>query len=85
MLDRWQKRWIWTAMYRRTRQLIATAIGDRSQKTCQVRWERTPANYKGCQSFSNLWEAYQQVFPLDTHHCVGKGERQTNNIVVFHI
>jgi len=28
--ERWQKRWIWTAMCRRTRQIIAYAIGDLS-------------------------------------------------------
>ena len=78
--EHWQKRWIWTAMCRRTRQIIAYAIGDRSQKTCQVLWERIPARYKDCQSFSDLWEAYQLVFPAETHQCVGKGERQTNHM-----
>jgi len=78
--EHWQKRWLWTAMCRRTRQIIAYAIGDRSQKTCQLLWERIPTRYKGCQSFSDLWEAYQIVFPADTHRCVGKGERQTNHM-----
>jgi len=67
-------------MYRRTRQIPAYAIGDRSQKTCQLLWERIPASYKGCQSFSDLWEAYQLVFPPDPHQCVGKGEGQTNHM-----
>jgi IS1 family transposase len=78
--EHWQKRWLWTAMCRRTRQIIAYAIGDRSQKTCQLLWERIPSSYKSCQSFSDLWEAYQLVFPPDTHQCVGKGERQTNHM-----
>jgi IS1 family transposase len=80
VLQHWQKRWIWTVMCRRTRQIIAYAIGDRSQKTCQLLWERIPASYQGCQSFSDLWEAYQLVFPPDTHQCIGKGERQTNHM-----
>ena len=80
VLEHWQKRWIWTAMCRRTRQIIAYVIGDRSQKTCQLLWERIPASYKGCQSFSDLWEAYQLVFLPDTHQCIGKGERQTNHM-----
>jgi insertion element IS1 protein InsB len=78
--ERWQKRWIWTVMCRRTRQIIAYAIGDRSQKTCLLLWERIPASYKGCQSFSDLWEAYPLVFPAETHHCVGKSEGQTNHM-----
>ena len=76
----WQKRWIWTAMCRRTRQIIAYAIGDRSHQTCQLLWERIPVSYKGCHSFSDLWDAYQLVFPPDTHQCIGKGERQTNHM-----
>ena len=80
VLKQWRKRWIWTVLCRRTRQIIAYAIGDRSQNTCRILWERIPEAYRGCQSFSDLWEAYQLVFPPDTHQCVGKGERQTNHI-----
>ena len=78
--EHWQKRWIWTVMCRRTRQIIAYAIGDRSQQTCRILWERIPASYKSCQSFSDLWEAYQLIFPPDTHQCLGKGQRQTNHM-----
>ena len=35
---------------------------------------------KGCQSYSDFWEAYQLVFPVETHHCVGKGSGQTNHM-----
>ena len=28
------KRWIWTAIARKTRQIVAFVIGDRSEKTC---------------------------------------------------
>ena len=65
-------------MCRWTRQIIAYAIADRSQKTCPLLWEHIPASYKSCQTFSDLWEACQLVFPPDIHQCVGKGERQTN-------
>jgi len=80
VLEQWQKRWSWTAMCRRTRQITAYAIGDRSQKTCQLLWERIPASYKDCRSFSDRWDAYQLVFPRDTHQCIGEGERQTNHM-----
>ncbi len=80
VLERWRKRWIWTVLCRRTRQIIAYAIGDRSQNTCRILWERIPKVYRGCQSFSDMWEAYQLVFPPDTHQCIGKGERQTNHM-----
>ena len=80
VLQHWQKRWIWTVRCRRTRQILAYALGDRSQKTCQLLWERIPASSQGGQSFSDLWEAYQLVFPPDTHQCIGKDERQTNHM-----
>jgi len=45
---------------------IVYAIAGRSQKTCRLLCEHIPATYKSCQSFSDLWETYQLVFPLDT-------------------
>ncbi len=35
-------RWVWLAQCRRTRQIVADAIGDRSEKTCRLLWERIP-------------------------------------------
>lgn len=37
-----QKRWLWTVMCRRTRQIIAYVIGDRSAETCKRLWKRDP-------------------------------------------
>jgi hypothetical protein len=34
VVQRQQKRWLWTVMCRRTRQIIAFVIGDRSEATC---------------------------------------------------
>jgi IS1 family transposase len=36
--------------------------------------------YKRCHSYSDFWEAYQLVFPAETHECVGKGSGQTNHM-----
>ena len=36
------KRWLWTAMCRRTRQIVAFVIGDRSEQSCRRRWDRAP-------------------------------------------
>lgn len=78
--ERWNKRWVWTVMCRRTRQIIAFVIGDRSEAICRKLWEQIPADYKGCRSYSDFWEAYQLVFPTETHECVGKGSGQTNHM-----
>jgi insertion element IS1 protein InsB len=34
VLKKVQKRWLWTAMWRRTRHIVACVIGDRSKATC---------------------------------------------------
>ena len=67
-------------MCRRTRQIVAFVIGDRSEATCRKLWEQIPPTYKVCQSYSDFWDAYQLVFPAETHECVGKGSGQTNHM-----
>ena len=41
-----QARWLWTAMCRRTRQIVAFAIGDRSRATCLRLWQAIPHEYQ---------------------------------------
>ena len=36
------KRWVWIALARHSRQVVAYAIGDRSEQTCRRLWERIP-------------------------------------------
>jgi len=72
-----QKRWLWTAICRRTGQLVAFVIGDRSEATCRRLWQAIPPAYQPCQSFSDFWKAYANVFPQVTHQCVGKETGQT--------
>jgi insertion element IS1 protein InsB len=55
------KRWVWLALARHTHQVVAYAIGDRSERTCRRLWERIPEGYKrGC-CYSDFWEAYRAV------------------------
>ena len=69
--------WLWTVLCRRTRQIVAYVNGDHSLQTCQKLWEMIPEDYKSCHSFSDFWTAYQQVFPEETHRCVGKETGET--------
>ena len=80
VLKKIQKRWVWLALCRRTRQIVAYVIGDRSEETCRKLWERIPTEYKACRTFSDFWEAYQKVFPDDTHQSVGKESGQTAHV-----
>jgi len=74
------QRWLWTALCRRTRQIVAFVIGDRSDATCHRFWEQIPQAYKQCQSYSDFWAAYSKVLPEETHHSVGKERGQTNHM-----
>jgi IS1 family transposase len=75
-----KKRWLWTALCRRTRQIVAHMIGDRSVKTCRKLWMLIPDEYKACCSYSDFWDAYEKVFPKETHRSVGKESGETNHM-----
>ena len=75
------KQWVWLALCRRTRQVVAYAIGDRSEQTCRRLWERIPASYRGNGLvYTDFWEAYQKVVPPLYHRACGKESGQTNHI-----
>jgi insertion element IS1 protein InsB len=72
VLKRANKRWVWVALCRATRQVVAYVIGDRSRATCQKLWERIPAAYHLGHCFSDFWEAYSVVIPAEQHTAAGK-------------
>ena len=76
------KRWLWLALCRRTRQIVAYALGSRGAKTCRLLWQRIPDSYQNSLCYSDFWKAYQSVLPPDQHHA---SERQgkTNHIERF--
>ena len=84
VLKKSQKRWLWTAMCRRTRQIVAFVIGDRSKKTCLKLWLKIPEAYRHCHTFSDFWESYQLVFPEETHQSVGKESGETAHMERFY-
>ncbi|MCB9450261.1 MAG: IS1 family transposase [Anaerolineaceae bacterium] len=80
VLKKTNQRWVWVALCRRTRQIVAYFIGDRSEASCRHLWERIPQAYKRCHSFSDGWTAYQIIFAADRHQSVGKDSGETNHI-----
>jgi insertion element IS1 protein InsB len=72
VLKRASKRWVWIALCRATRQVVAYFIGDRSRESCQKLWGRIPAAYCGGQCFTDFWEAYCSVIPAEQHMAAGK-------------
>ena len=78
--ERKNKRWVWLALCRRTRQVVAYAIGNRGEATCRLLWQRIPERYRGGMLYSDFWESYQKVLPEDRHRAVGKSEGRTNHV-----
>jgi len=75
--------WIWLAQCRRTRQIVACAIGDRSEWTGRQLWQALPKGYRNKRTYTDLWRAYTQVVPAWHHWPTGKGEGQTCHIERF--
>ena len=72
--------WLWAALCRRTRQIVAWTLGDRSlQSACDLR-ATLPKDYEHCDTRSDYWEAYATAFPSDTHRSCGKHEGETNHV-----
>jgi insertion element IS1 protein InsB len=71
------KRWLWAALSRRMRQIVAWVSADHSAQTSQRLWKLIAQAYQPCHSFSDFWNAYAKVFPSETHRSVGKQSAQT--------
>ena len=75
-----QTLWLWVALCRRTRQIVAWTLGDRSlQGACDLR-AALPSDYRHCHTRSDYWEAYRGAFPAQTHRACGKHEGETNHV-----
>jgi len=72
VLKKSNKRWVWIALCRATRQVVAYHIGDRSEAACRKLWQQIPALYRQAHCYSDFWKAYQLVIPSDQHTAAGK-------------
>ena len=75
-----QERWLWLALCRRTRQVVAYWIGDRSEASAVQLWRRIPRDYVRCASFSDGWHPYAHIFDRQRHRMVGKDQGQTAHV-----
>ena len=74
-----QECWLWVALCRRTRQIVAYTIGDRSQEGAISLRQHVPADYRRRATRSDFWLAYESAFPQRTHRFCGKEEGETNH------
>jgi IS1 family transposase len=71
------ERWLWTALCRRTRQIVAFFIGEHDSAACQQLWQRVPSDYASCALRSDAWRTYQAVLPPQQHRTVTKDSGET--------
>jgi insertion element IS1 protein InsB len=74
------KRWVWIALCRRTRQVVSYFIGNRDSTSCQEFWDWIPPDYKRAWIYTDFWEAYAAVIHTGKHQMVGKDSGQTNHV-----
>jgi insertion element IS1 protein InsB len=72
--------WVWVALDRATRQVVAGCLGDRSEESCRYLWEPVPAPWRAAAGYTDFGEAYQAVIPAAQHEAGGKGSGQTAHI-----
>ena len=75
------KKWIWLAVDRDTKQIAGFHIGGRSEQDAEQLWNSLPGVYRQCAvCYSDFWQAYKSVIPECRHRPVGKESGQTNHI-----
>jgi len=57
------KRWIWVALCRRTRQIVAYYIGKRDALAAQQLWQRIEYPYTLCPMYTDPYQAYTKALP----------------------
>jgi insertion element IS1 protein InsB len=78
------KQWVWIAMDKQTRQIIAFHIGDRSRDSVKQLWANLPEVYRTQAMFyTDQYEAYRGVIPAEQHKAITKKARKTNHIKRF--
>jgi IS1 family transposase len=77
------ERWVWFALCRQTRQVVACVVGGRGKPTCRQLWKGIPEPYRQGTLFTDFWEAYQAVLPTEQHQAVGKDTGRTARVERF--
>lgn len=72
--------WIWIALCRRTRQVVAWWYGLRDKLSCRALWSRIPPSYRSSQCYSDLYEVYSRVIPASLHRACTKQAGETNHV-----
>ena len=78
------EQWLWLAIDRVTRQVIAFHVGDRSRTSALQLWAHLPAVYRDQATFyTDQYVVYKGVIPSERHKAITKKARLTNHIERF--
>lgn len=73
------KIWLWLAVERPSRRIVAWVLGCRGAATARRLWQALPARYQQhTRYYSDEWEAYAKVLPAPAHQPSPKGSGQTS-------
>ena len=75
------RQWIWVALDKGTKKVIAFHVGDRSKRSARKLWVAIPARYKKNGIFyTDLYVSYDRVIPKAQHRKISKKARLTNHV-----
>ncbi|HCK81814.1 MAG TPA: IS1 family transposase [Candidatus Competibacteraceae bacterium] len=75
--------WLWLALCRRTRQIVAYALGPRDDVTARLLWERIPPAYRRGLLCTDHLESYHNVLPAQQHRACYPKRGLTNHVERF--
>ena len=74
-----RKVWLWLAVERASRRIVAWVLGNRGTATCRRLWAALPARYRRhCWYHTDEWPAYVAVLPPHAHR---RDEAGQTNVV----
>ena len=74
-----RKVWLWLAVERASRRVVAGVLGTRGTATCRRLWAALPARYRRhCRYHTDEWPAYTAVLPTPAHR---RDEAGQTNVV----
>lgn len=74
-----RKVWLWLAVERTTRRIVAWVLGCRGAATARRLWQALPARYHvNTTYYTDEWEAYAKVLPRAAHRPSPKGSGATS-------
>ena len=82
VLSKAHRIWIWIALCRRTKQVVAYYLGDRTKESFRIFYNKVPLDYANCLSTSDGLEVYR-VLKIYGHSMGKKKQGRTSQVEAF--